>query len=122
MSAGPRRGFTLTEMLVATAVGMAVVQVAFTSFVFIHKYVRRIERIDATNQVAQAALLWSISKPTLIGGGNFPVGSGIVNQIGCASAIYHPVHAGLYEIVIKDYANPPYIHWFDRKLQVPALP
>ena len=32
MSIIPRRGFTLVEMLVATAVGMMVVQVAFTEW------------------------------------------------------------------------------------------
>lgn len=114
------RGFTLTEMLVATAVGMAVVQMAFTSFIFIQKYIRRIERISATNQVAQSALMWSISKPTLMGA-DFPNGE-IVNKIGCVTPGLHAVHPDHYEIVVKDYSNPAYIHWFDKRLQVPKLP
>lgn len=59
-----RGGYTLVEMLVALAVGMAVMQVAFASFFFIQKFVQKIDRLDAMNQVAQAAVLWTIGKPT----------------------------------------------------------
>ncbi len=64
MSQQQRRGYTLTEMLVALGVGMVVMQIAFTSFFFIQKFVRRIDRVDGMNQVAQAAVLWTIGKPS----------------------------------------------------------
>jgi hypothetical protein len=75
MSPRPRCGYTLTEMLVALGVGMVVMQIAFTSFFFIQKFVRRIDRVDGMNQVAQAAVLWSIGKPTKVA--NFPRGEQI---------------------------------------------
>ncbi|MBN8527128.1 MAG: type II secretion system protein [Planctomycetes bacterium] len=69
------RGYTLVEMLVALAVGMAVMQIAFASFFFIQKFVRKIERVDGFNQVAQAAVLWSIGKPDKVA--QFPLGEQI---------------------------------------------
>ena len=114
--------FTLVEMLVATAVGMLVVQIAFTSFFFIQKYVRRIERIEATNQVAQTALLWSISKPTKLTAADYPSGSGLVNQIGCVSATQVNVAHNIYNFIIHDYSSPAYIHWLDKQLMIPVQP
>lgn len=75
MNRHTQRGYTLVEMLVALAVGMAVMQIAFASFFFIQKFVRQIERIDGLNQVAQATVLWSIGKPSLAAG--FPLGEQI---------------------------------------------
>jgi prepilin-type N-terminal cleavage/methylation domain-containing protein len=58
------KAFTLTEMLVALAVGMLVVNIAFTSFFFTQKFIRKTEELGAKNDVAQAMMLWSLSGKT----------------------------------------------------------
>lgn len=83
MNTPHRRGYTLTEMLVALGVGMVVMQIAFTSFFFIQKFVRKIDRVDGMNQVAQSAILWTIGKPGVVA--TYPVGPQ-VSQIGVANS------------------------------------
>lgn len=90
MSPRQRHGYTLIEMLIALGVGMVVMQIAFTSFFFIQKFVRRIDRVDGMNQVAQAAVLWSIGKPAKVA--DFPRGEQI-------SRVGVPVGAGPVGIV-----------------------
>lgn len=58
-----RRGFTLVELLVAMAIGLVVVQIAFASFVVSAKFIQRIRRLDAANQALQAAFLSTLSQP-----------------------------------------------------------
>lgn len=82
MNTPHRRGYTLTEMLVALGVGMVVMQIAFTSFFFIQKFVRKIDRVDGMNQVAQSAILWTIGKPGVVT--TYPVDAQ-VSQIGVAT-------------------------------------
>ena len=53
-----RSAFTLTELLVALAVGMVVVQIAFASFFIVRKYVNRIQRLEAATNLVQAAVTW----------------------------------------------------------------
>lgn len=117
-----RRGFTLVELLVSLAVGMLVVQVAFISFFFIHKYIRRIERVDASNQTAQAAVLWAISRPTIAG---TPPYGPVAHNIGLLTPPPAPAFAAarrIYTFSIHDFNNPPYVHWIDIKLPVPIQP
>lgn len=52
------RGFTLTEMLTALAVGMFVLNIAFASFFFTQKFIRKTEMLGAKNDCAQALMLW----------------------------------------------------------------
>jgi len=53
-------GFTLTELLVALAIGMMVVQVAFSSFIMVQKFINRIQRMEAASKVLQGAIIWYI--------------------------------------------------------------
>lgn len=53
-----RGGFTLAELLVALAVGLAVVQIAFASFFIVRKYVNRIQRLEAAANLLQTAVTW----------------------------------------------------------------
>jgi hypothetical protein len=52
------RAFTLTEMLTALAVGMFVLNIAFASFSFTQKFIRKTEVLGAKNDCAQALMLW----------------------------------------------------------------
>lgn len=52
------RGFTLTEMLTALAVGMFVLNIAFASFSFTQKFIRKTEVLGAKNDCAQALMMW----------------------------------------------------------------
>lgn len=53
-----RSAFTLTEMLIALAVGLVIIQIAFASFFMVQKYVNRIQRLEAATQTLQAAVIW----------------------------------------------------------------
>lgn len=57
-------GFTLTEMLVALAVGMFILNIAFASFFFTQKFMRKIEVITAKNNCAQSMIAWSLTGKT----------------------------------------------------------
>lgn len=102
MNSRQRRGYTLVEMLVALGVGMVVMQIAFTSFFFIQKFVRRIDRVDGMNQVAQAAVLWSIGKPSKLV--DFPRGTQI-SQVGTPTDADASPLSGVEVDVINDRAT-----------------
>lgn len=56
-----RKAFTLTEMLTALAVGMFVLNIAFASFFFTQKFIRKTEMIGAKNDCAQALIMWTMT-------------------------------------------------------------
>lgn len=113
-----RSAFTLVELLVALAVGMLVIQIAFIAFFFIQKYIRRIERIDAMNLVAQSAVLWTISRPDKVD--QYPWGPQSRN-IGVAGFPTPSAKAGVWEYSIHDFNNPAYFG-LDKKLYIPGQP
>jgi hypothetical protein len=115
-----RSAFTLVELLVALAVGMLVIQIAFIAFFFIQKYIRRIERIDAMNLVAQSAVLWTITRPTKVG--EYPQGAQSRNIGVLTNPVPHASKAGMWEYKIHDFNNPPYVHWLDKTMCIPVQP
>lgn len=62
-----RNAFTMTEMLVALAVGMFILNIAFSSFFFTQKFIRKTEMLGAKNDCAQALILWTLSGRTQAG-------------------------------------------------------
>lgn len=59
-----RIGFTLTEIMVATAVSAYMISMAFAALNFTNKAIRRGEDLGARNQCLQSTLLWSLSSRT----------------------------------------------------------
>ena len=115
-----RSAFTLVELLVALAVGMLVIQIAFIAFFFIQKYIRRIERIDAWNLAVQSSVLWTISRPTKIA--VYPPGPQS-HKIGVEfPPALHSTKAGMWEYQIHDFNTPPYARWLNKTLCIPVQP
>jgi prepilin-type N-terminal cleavage/methylation domain-containing protein len=56
-----RYGFTLTELMVATAVSAYMISMAFAALSFTSRAIRRGEDLGARNQCLQSSLLWSLS-------------------------------------------------------------
>ena len=59
-----RYGFTLTELMVATAVSAYMISMAFAALSFTSRAIRRGEDLGARNQCLQSSLLWSLSGRT----------------------------------------------------------
>lgn len=55
--------FTLTELLMAMAIGLVISNIALASFVATQKYVKRVEALGAQTSAAQSMALWCSTKP-----------------------------------------------------------
>jgi hypothetical protein len=76
-----RKGFTLTEMLVALAVGMFILNIAFASFFFTQKFIRKTEFIGAKNDCTQSLMLWMLTGRSAANFPKDPQYRGVIGRI-----------------------------------------
>jgi hypothetical protein len=99
-----KSGFTLTEMLTALAVGMFVLNIAFASFFFTQKFVRKTEALGSKNDVLKSRILWLM---TTRSDSKYPIGSQF-RQIGVASMNYADgPDKGYAKVELTDYSAKP---------------
>lgn len=82
-----RSGITMVEVLMALAVGMLVLNMAFIVFVNTSKFFNRIESVSAQGDVAQSLVYWVVAMKPLSGypAGTDPSVSAQARRIGAES-------------------------------------
>lgn len=92
MARSSTAAFTLTELLMAMAIGLVISNIALASFVATQKYVKRVEALGAQSDAAQSMMLWCMSKPGNETG--YPTGRQF-RQMGGAVTAYMTDYAAL---------------------------